>query len=110
MSHLKKRTIKRKEKDITNEKTKKIYKYIITNFKKAPIILNSVDINSDEKYLELDRVYQKFVSKLSLHINDKEMVRKKKIERNSEMRKRLLTIRESNVDVLEKQLANVKIN
>ena len=72
--------LREKEKSINNQEKKKIYKFIIDNFYKAPIILKNVDISSDVKYIELDRVYSKFVSKLHIHLKEKDIVRKKKMD------------------------------
>ena len=85
--------LKRKELDINDEKTKEIYRFIIKNFKKAPIILKNVDIKSDIKYVELDRVYSTFVLKLSRHLKEKDIVRKKKIEKKNEEKIRILSNR-----------------
>lgn len=88
--------LKRKEMDINDEKTKEIYRFIIENFNKAPIILKNVDIKSDIKYIELDRVYSKFVLKLSSHLKEKDIVRKKKIEKKNEEKMKILSNRSIN--------------
>ena len=75
--------LRKKEKCIENKKTKEIYRYIINNFYKAPIILSSVDIQSDVKYIELNRVYNKYVSKLDIHLKERDIVRKKKMDLKS---------------------------
>lgn len=72
--------LREKQKKINDQEKKNIYKFIIDNFYKAPIILNNVDISSDIKYIELQRVYSKFVSKVDIHLKEKDIVRKKKIE------------------------------
>ena len=80
--------LREKQKKINDQEKKNIYKFIIDNFYKAPIILNNVDITSDIKYIELQRVYTKFVSKVDIHLKEKDIVRKKRIERkNKELSK-----------------------
>jgi len=88
--------LRKKEKDIENQKTKEIYRYVITNFYKAPIILKNVDIKSDVKYMELERVYNKYVSKLTMHLKEKDVLRKKKMELKSKEAMKILLCRRQN--------------
>ena len=88
--------LRKKEKNIENQKTKEIYRYVISNFYKAPIILKNVDVKSDIKYMELEKVYNKYVSKLDIHLKEKDIVRKKKIEFKSKETMRILLSRRQN--------------
>lgn len=88
--------LRKKEKNIENPKTKEIYRYIITNFYKAPIILKDVDIKSDIKYMELERVYNKYVSKLDIHLKEKDILRKKKMDVKSKESMKILLSRRQN--------------
>ena len=75
-----------KEKNINNEKKREIYRFIINNFTKAPIILKSVDIKSDMKYIEFERVYNKYLLKLDNHLKEMDNNRKRKIDSNNDFR------------------------
>jgi hypothetical protein len=88
--------LRKKEKDIENQKTKEIYRYVITNFYKAPIILKNVDVKSDVKYMELEKVYNKYVSKLTIHLKEKDVLRKKKMELKSKEAMKILLCRRQN--------------
>jgi len=88
--------LRKKEKNIENPKTKEIYRYIITNFYKAPIILKNVDIKSDIKYVELERVYNKYVSKLDIYLKEKDIVRKRKMESKSKETMKIMLSRRQN--------------
>lgn len=89
--------LRKKEKTIENQKTKEIYRYIISNFYKAPIILKDVDIKSDIKYMELERVYNKYVSKLDIHLKERDIVRKKRMEVKSKEAMKILLSRRKQI-------------
>lgn len=82
-----------KEKSINNEKKREIYRFIINNFTKAPIILKSVDIKSDVKYIEFERVYNKYLLKLDNHLKEMDNNRKRKIDSNNDFRMDIISKR-----------------